>query len=103
MPDDMLAKMLVALGLVLGLLGVITWILKKYGSRLGLPITMRQGRSRLQLLDVSALDARHRLVLVRRDHIEHLLLLGGAQPVVIETGIPHSPSEEKCKETDEKK
>jgi len=85
----MLARMLVSLGLVLGLLGALTWALKKYGAKLGLPMVIKQGKSRLQMLEVTPLDARHRLVLVRRDDVEHLLLLGGTQPVVVETKIPH--------------
>ncbi|MBY0428517.1 MAG: flagellar biosynthetic protein FliO, partial [Alphaproteobacteria bacterium] len=87
-PDDLLARMLVSLGLVLGLLGALTWAVKKYGARLGLPMVLKQGKSRLQLMDVMPLDARHRMVLVRRDDVEHLLLLGGTQPVVVETNIP---------------
>lgn len=96
MPEDMMARMLLSLGLVLALLGALTWALKKYGKQLGLPMAMKQGKSRTQLLDVTALDARHRLVLVRRDDVEHLLLLGGASPVVVETGIPHKGSHEKA-------
>ena len=99
MPDELLARMLVSLGLVLGLLAALTWAIKKYGARLGLPIAMKRGKSRVQLLDVTPLDARHRLVLVRRDNVEHLLVLGGTQPVVVETSIPHvvhnEPSDEK--------
>jgi flagellar protein FliO/FliZ len=88
----MLARMLVALGLVLGLLGGITWLLKKYGARLGLPVHIKPGHARLQMVEVRPLDARHRLVLVRRDQVEHLLVLGGTQPVVIETAITSSSS-----------
>jgi flagellar protein FliO/FliZ len=93
-PEDMLARMLLALSLVLGLLWLLAWILKKYGTQLGLPIAIRdgllnKGKTRLQMVDVFPLDVKHRLVLVRRDDVEHLLLLGGTQPVVVETGIPH--------------
>lgn len=93
MPEDMLARMLFALGLVLALMGALAYVLKKYGARLGLPVAIKQGKARVQMVDVTPLDARHRLVLVRRDNVEHLLLLGGANPVVIETAIPrNSPS-----------
>jgi flagellar protein FliO/FliZ len=90
----MLARMLISLGLVLGLLAVLTWLLKKYGTKLGLPMVVKQGKSRVQMVDITPLDARHRLVLVRRDDVEHLLLLGGATPVVVETGIMHVGSNE---------
>jgi flagellar protein FliO/FliZ len=107
-PEDMMARMLLSLGFVLGLLWALTWALKKYGARLGLPVVLsngaiKHGKSRVQMINVTPLDARHRLVLVRRDNVEHLLLIGGAQPVVVETGIPHvefreSPNEKNTNE-----
>lgn len=51
-----MARMLLSLGLVLALLGALTWALKKYGKQLGLPMAVKQGKSRTQLLDVTALD-----------------------------------------------
>lgn len=42
---------------------------------------------RLELVDQSNLDGRRRLVLVRRDDVEHLIMTGGPVDVVIETGI----------------
>ena len=43
--------------------------------------------SRLGINEYHELDKTRRLVLVRRDGMEHLLLIGGPQDVVIETGI----------------
>ncbi len=37
------------------------------------------------------LDGKRRLVLLKRDEVEHLVLLGVANDVVIETGIGASP------------
>jgi hypothetical protein len=34
-----------------------------------------------------ALDGRRRLLLVRRDDVEHLLLIGGPADLVVESGI----------------
>src|SRR5690606_2517998 len=42
---------------------------------------------RLDVVDATAVDAQRRLVLVRRDNIEHLILIGGPTDVVIEPGI----------------
>jgi hypothetical protein len=39
------------------------------------------------VLDAAAVDARRRLVLVRRDGIEHLIMIGGPTDIVIESGI----------------
>lgn len=42
---------------------------------------------RLQVLDAAAVDARRRIVLIRRDDVEHLVMIGGPTDVVIESGI----------------
>lgn len=46
-----------------------------------------KSRHRLAVIDAAPVDARRRLVLVRRDGVEHLLLIGGAGDVVVESGI----------------
>lgn len=43
---------------------------------------------RLAVVDHANVDGRRRLVLVRRDNMEHLIMTGGPVDVVIETGIP---------------
>ncbi len=43
---------------------------------------------RLAVVDHANVDGRRRLVLVRRDNIEHLIMTGGPVDVVIETDIP---------------
>lgn len=42
---------------------------------------------RLDVVDHANIDGRRRLVLIRRDNVEHLILTGGPVDVVIETGI----------------
>ena len=42
---------------------------------------------RLGIVEHAALDGRRRLVLIRRDGVEHLIMTGGPVDVVIETGI----------------
>jgi hypothetical protein len=42
---------------------------------------------RLAVLDAAPVDTRRRLVLVRRDSVEHLILIGGPTDVVIESRI----------------
>ncbi|MDJ0685657.1 MAG: flagellar biosynthetic protein FliO [Alphaproteobacteria bacterium] len=46
---------------------------------------------RLQVVDAIPIDARRRLILVRRDDSEHLLLLGPDGDRVVESGIPVDP------------
>jgi len=49
---------------------------------------MLKGRNkRLRVVDQAPVDGRRRLVLIRRDEIEHLVMTGGPIDVVIETGI----------------
>lgn len=42
---------------------------------------------RLEVLDQAMLDGRRKLVIIRRDDKEHLIMTGGPVDVVIETGI----------------
>ncbi|MHB0951949.1 MAG: flagellar biosynthetic protein FliO [Allorhizobium sp.] len=77
-----------ALGVSLALLClfVVLWLLRR---RAPSPF-VRGGRNRqprLQVLDAAAVDARRRLVLVRRDNVEHLIMIGGPTDIVVESGI----------------
>lgn len=45
---------------------------------------------RLEVVDYANVDSRRKLVLIRRDDVEHLLMTGGPVDVVIETGIAAS-------------
>ena len=44
-------------------------------------------KHRLAVLDATAIDNRRRLVLVRRDDVEHLILIGGHNDLVVEAAI----------------
>lgn len=79
-------RLILALGLVLALIGLFALLLRRYGPAAGLAVR-RKGDKRLSVVEVMALDARRRLVLVRRDGVEHLLLLGVGEDRVVETGI----------------
>lgn len=75
----------VAIGLVC-LVGIL-WLLR---GRSGPSPFVRGGRNRnprLQVLDAAAVDTRRRLVLVRRDDVEHLIMIGGPTDIVVESGI----------------
>ena len=48
---------------------------------------------RLEIIESLAIDPRRRLLIVRRDDTEHLLLLGFNEDVVVETNINKSPAE----------
>lgn len=78
---------LLALIVVLALIGVAAWLFYKYGAnRLGM--SAARGRPpRLAVIDAAHVDGRRRIVLVRRDNVEHLLLIGGPTDVVVEPNI----------------
>ena len=47
---------------------------------------------RLEVTDQANVDGRRKLLLIRRDGIEHLIMTGGPVDVVIETGISPPPA-----------
>ena len=46
---------------------------------------------RLSIMEQASVDSRRKLVLIRRDDVEHLIMTGGPVDVVIETGIAAPP------------
>jgi flagellar protein FliO/FliZ len=46
-----------------------------------------KSEKRLDVVEHASVDSRRRLVLVRRDNVEHLIMTGGPVDLVIETGI----------------
>ena len=80
-------KILLFLVVVLGLLALAFWLLRRFGGgRLG-SSTTRGRQPRLAMIDQAAIDNRRRLILIRRDNVEHLLIIGGPTDVVIEQNI----------------
>ena len=78
---------LVAFVAVLALIGVVLWLVRRFaGNRLGTN-TQRGRMPRLAVIDAAAVDGRRRLVLVRRDNVEHLLMIGGPTDIVVEPNI----------------
>src|SRR5215203_5025694 len=72
---------------VLALIGVAAWLVRRFAnSRLGTN-TNRGRMPRLAVIDAAAVDGRRRLVLVRRDNVEHLLMIGGPSDIVVEMNI----------------
>ena len=81
---------LIFVGLLLALI-LLAWVFRKIAGE----STVRASRNRqprLSVIDAAIVDDKRRLVLVRRDNVEHLVLIGGPQDVVIESGIS-SPTE----------
>lgn len=84
MTYDIYLRFVLALLLVLGLIAILAWALRRFGFGGVLQISRSR---RIQLIEACTLGPRHRLVLIRRDNMEHLLLLSPQGDQVIERGI----------------
>jgi flagellar biogenesis protein FliO len=74
-----------ALGAVIVAILLVLWLLKLVFRASG---NIARGRNRrLAVVDSLALDPKRQLLIVRRDNVEHLILVGGPQDMVVETGI----------------
>src|SRR5579862_8326106 len=73
--------------IVLGLIGATAWAVRRFGGgRLG-GAAMRGRQPRLGVIDYASVDGRRRLILIRRDNVEHLVMIGGPTDVVVESNI----------------
>jgi flagellar protein FliO/FliZ len=81
---DTYLRFVLVLVFVLGLVLVLGWVLKRSG--IGGHAIVGKGR-RLGVVETAFLGPKHRLVLVRRDAVEHLVLIGPTSASVVESGI----------------
>src|SRR5262245_59942853 len=80
------ARFFIAFLVVLALIGLTAWLVRRFGAnRLGSAARGRQPR--LAVIDAATVDGRRRLVLIRRDNVEHLLMIGGPSDLVVEPNI----------------
>jgi flagellar protein FliO/FliZ len=82
---DVYTRFVVALIVIVALLAVFAWLARRFGFAGRVPT--RGARRRLAIVEVTAIDNKRRLILLRRDDVEHLVLVGVDSSVVIETGI----------------
>ncbi|HCX66978.1 flagellar biosynthetic protein FliO [Parvibaculum sp.] len=78
-------RFVAALAFILGLIGVCAILARRFGFAPG--ASPAGGQRRLGIVEVKAIDAKHRLLLIRRDGKEHLILTGGETPLLIESSI----------------
>ncbi len=71
---------------------VLIVIARKVFASGGLPVSFKNRTPRLAVLDTTRIDEKRRLVLVRRDEVEHLILIGGQTDIVVEPGILRLPA-----------
>jgi flagellar protein FliO/FliZ len=91
-------KFILAFVVVLALIAAATWLIRRFGgTRIG-GSAARGRQPRLAVIDAASVDSRRRLVLIRRDNVEHLVLIGGPSDLVVEQNIvravPVAPARE---------
>src|SRR6187549_1198884 len=80
------ARFFIAFLVVLALIGLTAWLVRRFGAnRLGNASRGRQPR--LAVIDAASVDGRRRLVLIRRDNVEHLMMIGGPNDLIVEPNI----------------
>ncbi len=81
---------------VLALILALAWVARRYmgggGATRAKGSPLRRRERRLAMVEAASISPRHKLVLVRRDNVEHLLLLGGGNELVVESRITTSSS-----------
>src|SRR5690348_8207586 len=76
----------IAFVVVLLLIGAAAWLVRRFGAT-HMDAAARSRLPRLAVIDSAAVDGRRKLVIIRRDNVEHLLMIGGPSDVVVETNI----------------
>jgi flagellar protein FliO/FliZ len=73
---------------VIALIALTAWGFKAFVLSSGRGGGFLKGREkRLGLVETASIDGRRKLLLIRRDDVEHLIMTGGPVDMVIETGI----------------
>jgi flagellar biogenesis protein FliO len=82
---DTIVTSALALGVVIVLIVLGLWVLKFF-MKTG--VAMRPQGRRVQIVEQVQVDAKRQLLVIRRDNVEHLVMTGGPQDLLIEAGIP---------------
>jgi hypothetical protein len=91
MTTDINSILLGAAGLLfaIALIALMSWCFKTFmlgGGRTSAGF-LKGREKRLGLVATASVDNRRKLLLIRRDEVEHLIMTGGPVDMVIETGI----------------
>lgn len=81
------AQFVAALVIVVLFLAIIAWLFGKRSTRESARGPVRGRQPRLSVMEAATVDSRRRLILVRRDHVEHLVMIGGPSDIVVESNI----------------
>lgn len=89
-------KFILALLFVLALIGLFALVVRRFGFGVPQVPFKRAADKRLGIVELMTIDAKRRLILVRRDDQEHLIMIGATSEIVVEANIV--PPEEKNSE-----
>lgn len=81
------ARVFIVLLFVLAVIFVIAWLLRRFGPGSLSNAAARGRQPRLAVIEHSQVDNRRKLVIVRRDNVEHLIMIGGPTDILIEANI----------------
>ena len=93
-------RFFIAFVIVLALIGAAAYLVRRFGATaLNAAVAARGRQPRLAVIDAATIDGRRRLVLIRRDNVEHLVMIGGPTDVVIEPNIVRATATAPARET----
>lgn len=86
-----LARAVFALALTLGIIGLCAWAARRYAPQLLAKLSAERGERRMQVVETLVLDPARRLVLVKIDAEERLILLGEGRELIEPRQSPVQP------------
>jgi flagellar protein FliO/FliZ len=82
-----LLRALFGLAFTLGLIGLAAWAARRYAPQLMARLSAERGERRMTVVETLVLDPARRLVLVKIDDEERVLLLGEGKELIEPKGI----------------
>jgi flagellar protein FliO/FliZ len=92
-------RFLFALIFVIALIALLALVARRAGFGYPAALNKAPNARRLEIVETASVDGRRRLVLVRRDNVEHLLIIGQNSETVVETSIKPTQNAKKFKST----
>jgi flagellar protein FliO/FliZ len=92
-------RFFIAFLFVLALIGGAAYLLRRFGAGAMNSAALRGRQPRLAVIDAAQIDGRRRLLLIRRDNVEHLIMIGGPSDVVVEPNIVRATPATQTRET----
>lgn len=84
-------RAIIALIVVLAAIMLVSYLLRKFSGGAMKFAGKGQGGIELDIISAKTIGSRRKLLLIRRDDVAHLMLIGGGSDVLIEQDIPIEP------------